>query len=56
MFGTKLPSITSMWIYWAPASESPLTSSPSLEKSAERMEGEMIYCMLLLFYSGVFLE
>ncbi|MNL59059.1 hypothetical protein D3C87_1827520 [compost metagenome] len=39
MFGTKCPSITSQWIQSAPASSIARTSSPSFEKSAERMEG-----------------
>ena len=39
MLGTKCPSITSMWIQSAPASSIVRTSSPSLAKSAERMDG-----------------
>src|SRR4029079_13516292 len=40
--GTKWPSMTSMWIQSAPASSIARTSSPSLAKSAERIEGAMI--------------
>ena len=39
--GTKCPSITSMWIQSAPASSIARTSSPSLAKSADRIEGAM---------------
>jgi hypothetical protein len=39
MLGTKWPSMTSMWIQSAPAASIARTSSPSLAKSAERMEG-----------------
>ena len=39
--GTKWPSITSMWIQSAPASSIARTSSPSLAKSADRIEGAM---------------
>jgi hypothetical protein len=38
-FGTKCPSITSTWIQSAPAASIARTSSPSLAKSAERIEG-----------------
>src|SRR5260370_40893964 len=38
-FGTKCPSITSTWIQSAPADSTARTSSPSLAKSAERIEG-----------------
>ena len=41
MLGTKCPSITSTWIQSAPAASIARTSSPSREKSAERMEGEI---------------
>ena len=41
MFGTKCPSITSIWIQSAPAASTARTSSPSRAKSAERMEGAM---------------
>src|SRR3954451_7412444 len=39
MFGTKCPSITSIWIQSPPARSIARTSSPSLAKSADRMEG-----------------
>src|SRR5262245_47334772 len=41
MLGTKWPSITSIWIQSAPASSTARTPSPSLAKSAERMDGEI---------------
>ena len=41
MFGTKWPSMTSTWIQSAPASAMARTSSPSLAKSADRIEGAM---------------
>ena len=37
--GTKWPSITSTWITRAPASITSATWAPSVEKSAERIEG-----------------
>ena len=40
--GTKWPSITSRWIQSAPAAATARTSSASLEKSADRIEGAMI--------------
>src|SRR5579872_4571268 len=42
MFGTKWPSMTSTWIQSAPALSTARTSSPSLAKSADRMDGAMI--------------
>ena len=39
MLGTKWPSITSTWIQSAPAASIASISAPSLEKSAERIEG-----------------
>src|SRR3954471_24908029 len=39
MLGTKCPSMTSTWIQSAPAASIARTSSPSLAKSAERIEG-----------------
>ena len=42
IFGTKCPSITSTWIQSAPAASMARTSSPSLAKSADRIEGEMM--------------
>jgi hypothetical protein len=36
-----VPSITSTWIQSAPAASIARTSSPSREKSAERIEGEI---------------
>src|ERR1051326_5321416 len=39
MLGTKWPSITSTWIQSAPAASTARTSSPSLAKFAERIEG-----------------
>jgi hypothetical protein len=38
-FGTKRPSITSTWIQSAPAASAARTSSPSREKSADRIDG-----------------
>ena len=38
-FGTNWPSITSTWIMSAPATSTAFTSSPSLEKSAARIDG-----------------
>ena len=42
MLGTKCPSITSTWIQSQPALSIALTSSPSLAKSAERIDGAMM--------------
>ena len=47
MLGTNAPSITSRWMYCAPASETVFTSSPSFEKSAERIDGAKIYMILI---------
>src|SRR5689334_6960521 len=41
MLGTKCPSITSRWIQSAPAVSTARTSSPSLAKSAARIDGAM---------------
>src|SRR5712671_4174192 len=41
MFGTKCPSITSRWIQSAPAASTARISSPSLEKSAAKIDGAM---------------
>src|SRR5437588_8656667 len=41
ILGTKWPSITSIWIQSAPAASIASISAPSLEKSAERMDGAM---------------
>ena len=40
--GTKWPSITSTWMRSAPAASTSRTSSPSREKSAERMDGAIM--------------
>ena len=40
MFGTNIPSMTSRWTQSAPERSTRATSSPSLEKSAERMDGD----------------
>ena len=42
MLGTKWPSMTSTWIQSAPAASTARTSSPSLAKSAARIDGAMI--------------
>src|SRR5271165_4764149 len=42
MLGTKCPSMTSRWIQSAPAAAIARTSSPSLEKSDDKIEGAMI--------------
>ena len=42
MLGTKWPSITSRWIQSAPAAATSRTSSPSLAKSADRIDGAMM--------------
>ena len=46
MLGTKCPSITSMCSRSAPASCTLRASSPSLEKSDARMEGDIFFTML----------
>ena len=43
MLGTNNPSITSTWMYSAPASSIILISSPNLAKSADRIEGDKIF-------------
>mmetsp|Transcript_13146 Transcript_13146/g.31149 ORF Transcript_13146/g.31149 Transcript_13146/m.31149 type:complete len:212 (+) Transcript_13146:534-1169(+) len=48
MFGTKRPSMTSTCTQSQPASSMALTSSPSFEKSADRIEGETMTSLLLL--------
>ena len=40
IFGTNMPSITSRWTQSAPEYSTRATSSPSLEKSAERIDGD----------------
>src|SRR5579864_4830100 len=42
ILGTKWPSITSTWIQSAPAASMARISSPSLAKSAERIDGAMV--------------
>lgn len=42
MLGTNIPSITSRWIQSAPALSTLATSSPSFEKSADRMDGDTL--------------
>mmetsp|Transcript_52007 Transcript_52007/g.161393 ORF Transcript_52007/g.161393 Transcript_52007/m.161393 type:complete len:254 (-) Transcript_52007:67-828(-) len=49
MLGTKRPSMASTWTQSAPAFNTSSTSWPSLEKSAERMEGEI--CTVFSFIS-----
>ncbi|AEH53145.1 hypothetical protein BCO26_1087 [Heyndrickxia coagulans 2-6] len=39
MFGTKWPSITSIWIQSAPPSSTSLISSPNFAKFADKIEG-----------------
>ena len=41
IFGTNIPSITSRWSHSAPAASALFASSPSLEKSQARTEGEI---------------
>src|SRR5712692_7996595 len=41
-FGTKCPSITSMWIMSAPASTASFTCSPRRSNRADRMEGAIL--------------
>ena len=41
IFGTKWPSITSIWSQSAPPFSTRFSSSARREKSAESMEGEM---------------
>src|SRR6185436_1743766 len=42
ILGTKCPSMTSTWIQSAPAASTARTSSPSLAKSADRIDGAII--------------
>lgn len=51
MFGTKTPSITSMWIHSASLRSSIAMSSAKWPKSAERTEGDMILGIIRLFLS-----
>ena len=51
MFGTKWPSMTSRWIQSAPAAVTSRTSSPSLAKSAARIEGAMRMGSVIETYS-----
>ena len=53
MLGTKRPSITSTWIQSAPAASTARTSSPSREKSAERIEGEITRGLVLMMAAGL---
>jgi hypothetical protein len=54
MLGTKWPSMTSIWIQSAPALSTARTSSPSLAKSAERIDGAMmISCVMALSYMAL---
>jgi hypothetical protein len=48
MLGTKCPSITSTCTHSAPPLSMARTSSPSLEKSAARMDGAMIRGRVIL--------
>lgn len=48
MLGTNLPSITSRWIQSAPALSVLAISSPSLEKSADRIEGDTLVIRVLM--------
>ena len=47
MFGTKRPSITSMWIWSAPAASTRAISSARMPKSADRIEGAILITPLL---------
>ena len=47
MFGTKRPSMTSMWIWSAPAASIRAISSARMPKSAERIEGAILITALL---------
>ncbi len=49
MLGTKCPSMTSTWIQSQPAASTARTSSPSLAKSAERIDGAMMMSIMALF-------
>ena len=49
MFGTKCPSITSMCIKSAPAFSRSLISLPSLLKSADKIEGEILILVIRKF-------
>ena len=48
MFGTNMPSITSTCMKSAPASSAAFISSPSLRKSAERMDGDILTVIYFL--------
>ena len=48
MLGTNIPSITSRWIQSAPALSVLAISSPSLEKSADRIEGDTLVIGVLM--------
>src|SRR6267378_712657 len=47
MFGTKRPSITSMWIWSAPAASTRAISSARTPKSADRIEGAILTALLI---------
>src|SRR6266566_3195071 len=47
MFGTKRPSITSMWIWSAPAASTRAISSARTPKSADRIEGAILTAILI---------
>src|SRR3954470_17388949 len=53
MLGTKWPSITSTWIQSAPAWSTARTSSPSLAKSAARIDGAMASGRVMRFSDRV---
>ena len=48
ILGTNIPSITSRWIQSAPALSVLAISSPSLEKSADRIEGDTLVIGVLM--------
>jgi hypothetical protein len=49
MLGTKWPSITSRWTQSAPAATTASTSSPRREKSADRIDGEIVMGRVILW-------
>ena len=49
MFGTNIPSITSMWIQSQPALSILTTSSPNFAKSADKIDGANLIITPLLF-------
>ena len=54
MSGTKIPSITSIWRYRAPARSTSLICSPSLQKSAAKIEGDKILFIPAPLYPPAF--